>query len=121
MSFRANVTRIQECCDEFFCCFNSDDSAAKTDQIHVVIFYPLMRGKAFMNQSGSDSGYFVCANRRTNSAAADRDAVLYFTRCYRPCKRYHIIWIVIGLIEGICSKIFYLMPRGSKPRFDFLL
>ena len=74
-----------------------------------------------MNQSRSNSSYFICTNRRPHSTAADRDAVFYFTRCYRPRKRYHIIWIVIKLIKGICSKIFYLMARGIKPRFDFLL
>src|SRR5262249_21832736 len=57
-----------------------DGTAADADDVHVVVFHSLSRGKVVMNQPGTGPGNFVGADRGPDAAAADGASALHGAR-----------------------------------------
>ena len=83
----------------------ADHEAAKTDQVQIVILDNLMRRKVFVNQAGPDPRYFVCADCRPDTTAADSNAAFHRPGGNRAGQRHDEIRIVIVLSRATVAKV----------------
>ena len=70
----------QECLDEVPGHGRSDGAASQTEDVHVIVLDPLPGRKVVVDQRGADPGNLVGADRRADSAAADRHPAVHLPR-----------------------------------------
>ena len=73
-----------------------------------------------MDEPGSDTGDFVCGNRRTDTAAAQRDPARNVSRGNRSGERDNVIWVVVSVLGVIGSEVGELVT-GVTQKSRYLL
>ena len=67
-----------------------------------------------MDQSGTHTGYFVRGDRRTYTAAAERDSAINFRRRHSPSQRDDKGWVVISGVQFMSAEVHDLVPRATQ-------
>ncbi len=87
----------------------TDQQAAKTDHVQIVVLDALMRRKIFLNQAGSNPGHFVRGDGHPNPAATDAHAAIHRPGGNRPGQRDYKIWIIVVRLQLAVAKIGYFI------------
>src|SRR5262245_20295310 len=98
-----------------------DGAATDADDVHVVVFDPLSRGKVVMNQSGTGARNLVGADRGADAAAANGDSTLHGARRHRLSERDDEVRIVVVGAQLVRSKINDIVSGGAETRGQILL
>src|ERR1700746_925402 len=88
--------------------------AAHTEDVHVVVLDTLSRRKMVVNQSSPDALDFVCADRSTNAASANRHSSFSLLPGYSFRQGNNIIGIIIGVTQLMCTEIDHFMSRSAQ-------
>src|SRR5262245_4249364 len=99
----------------------SNGAAADADDVHVIVFDPLSRGKVVMNQSGTSARNFVGADRSPDAAAANGDSAFHGARRNRLGERDDEVRIVVVGTQLVRSEIDDIVSRGAQTRGQVLL
>src|SRR5262245_475524 len=99
----------------------ADGAATDADDVHVVVFDPLSRGKVVMNQSGTDARNLVGADRGPDAAAANGDSALHGARRNRLGERDDEVRIVVVRAHLVRSEIDDIVSDGAETRGQVLL
>src|SRR5215831_8708749 len=91
-----------------------DGAATDADDVHVVVFDPLSRGKVVMNQSGTDARNLVGADRGADTAAANGDSALHGARRNRLGQRDDEVRIVVVGAQLVRSEIDDIVSGGAQ-------
>src|SRR5262249_32092141 len=118
--------RVAEFCgqkrlNEIPCNGGPDGAATDADDVHVVVFDPLSRGKVVMNQSGTGARNFVGADRGPDAAAAHGDSALHGARRDRLGERDDEGRIVVGAAQLVRSEIDDIVSSGAQTPGQVLL
>ncbi len=105
----------QECLNKIPGNFRTDRAPAHAQDVHVVILDALPGGKVIMNQTGTNTSYFVRTNRSTDSAPADCHAPVHIPSRDPLTQRYHIVRIIVIRVQAVSAKIDDLMSRRADP------
>src|SRR5215510_9021639 len=98
-----------------------DGAAPDADDVHVVVFDALSRGKVIMNQSGTGARNFVGADRGPDAAAADGDSALHGARRDRLGERDDEVRIVVVGAQLVRPEINDIMSGGAQTCGQVLL
>jgi hypothetical protein len=95
--------------------------SSEAEDIHVVIFDALVGGEHVVNQSCSNAWDFVCCDRRTDAAPAERDSALYISASDGLCERNDEIGIIVCGIQLVGAEVNDLVTRGAQGLFQLSL
>src|SRR5262249_61243530 len=98
-----------------------EGAAADADDVHVVVFASLSRGKVVMNQSGTGARNFVGADRGPDAAAAHGDSALDGARRDRLGERDDEVRIVVVGAQLVRSEVDHIVSGGAQTRGQVLL
>ena len=114
MSLLAREASIQERLNQLVGEFDTDDTTAEHQYVHVVVLNALVRRIGVVAQSGADPGNPVCGHRRANAAPAEQDAALGPVLTQGSTHGLRIIGIVhrIGAVGAQVEDL--AMLRGQK-------
>src|SRR5262245_51195078 len=105
MAFGVTCLRRQKGLDQIPGGFRSDNAPAEANDVHVIILNALPRRKVIEDEACSYSMNFVGADGCTHTAAANRDAAIYFTRGNRLAKGDHKIGIIIIGMQIVSTEV----------------
>ena len=100
--------------------FRALDASAKADNIKVIIFHALFRGKVVLDQAGANAFYLVGADRGADTAAANGEAAIYFSGSHGLPQWNDKIRVIIVWIQLVGPKVHDLVAFGLQPRDEFL-
>src|SRR5215467_8387424 len=107
--------------DEIPCDRRPDGPAAHTQDIHVIVFDPLLRGEVIVNERRPDAPNLVRAHRRADAAATDRYTAIHLTRDHCLREWNYVVGIVIAFAQAMSAKIYNFMTRRAQLADQFLL
>src|SRR6185369_2448431 len=94
----------------------ANHKAANADDVHIVVFHPLMGGKVVMYQRGTDTGNLVCDHACSHTAAAKGNAPFQITPGHGLCQWNDEIGVIVSRVQLKGSKIGHLMTSGIENR-----
>src|SRR5262249_59979701 len=97
-----------------------EGAAADADDVHVVVFASLSRGKVVMNQSGTGARNFVGADRGPDAAAAHGNSALHGARRDRLGERDDEVRIVVVGAQLVRTEIDDIVSGGTQTRGQIL-
>ena len=81
----------------------TNHEAAEADDIQIVVFHALVRGKVFVNQTGTNPGNFVRTDGGSDPTSADSHATLDLSACHGEsewnAKNLFTGWVDVALTE----------------------
>jgi hypothetical protein len=109
MACGATEVRDQKDLDQFQGERRPNHLSSQAGDIHVVIFNALMGGKFIVNEPGSDTGNFICRDRRANAAAAERHSALNILGSDGSGQGDDQVRIVISGVQLVCAEVYDLV------------
>ena len=87
----------------------------------MIVLDALLRGEMIVDERRPDTGDLVGANRRANTAAADRHAALHLSSNDGLCERHDEVGIVVFGIQRVCAEIHDFVAGGPQTREELFL
>lgn len=120
MSFGSTEVCMEKVCGTEPGDSEAHDSAAKTDDVHVIIFNALSGRIVVPADSRSSPGYFVCGNGCAYTAATQENSTIDNSARNRASQWNREIRVVIIAVIGGVSEVDYLVVLVVQELYEFL-